>query len=404
MSLARLVQQHNRSILTGVLFAAVFMFGFFVGNQQPVLNAQVNPDTAPPINAEQDFAAFWETYNLIQKIYIDRVETEVLVNGAINGMLDALNDQFNGYVEPRFNEFADDLSGRFSGIGVTIRKNEELNLVEVVGVIPGTPAAASGVREGDFFITVDGEDVTGFSTAQLAARVRGPVGTVVNITMRRGTDLIDFAIQRAVINVPNIEYEVLEEENIAYVKLFQFTQEARRNIDEAIRETDAANRAGLILDLRGNPGGLLNAVVQVTSAFVQDGVILYEQFNDDTEEVINANGNFLGLNIPIVVLVNAESASGSEIVAGTLKERGVATVIGTTTFGKGVVQTRRQLVNGGGLTLVIARWLTPDRNWIQNQGITPNIVVEWPVEEREANPDVDPQLNAAIAEILNAAR
>lgn len=401
MNVVRAVQRYSRHLSTGLLFAAVFGIGIVVGTQYPATRAQVNPDTSPPIDAEETFAPFWEVYNLIEKIYLDDVETNVLVNGAINGMIEALDDQFSGYVEPEFNEFADDLSGRFSGIGVTIRENEELNVVEVVGVIEGTPADASGVRQGDVFVTVDGEDVTGFSTSQLAARVRGPVGTVVNITMRRGEELVDFAIQRAIIEVPNIEYEVLEENNIAYIKLNQFTLDARSHLDEALAGTDAANRTGLILDLRGNPGGLLSAVVNVTSAFIEDGVLLYEQFNDGTEEVVEADGSFAGLDIPIVVLVNAESASGSEIVAGTLKERNVATVIGVTTFGKGVVQTRRQLVNGGGLTLVIARWLTPDRNWIQEEGVTPNIIIEWPVEEREANPDADPQLDAAIQEILS---
>lgn len=402
MKLVRAARRLAQQFSTGLLFVAIFAVGFAVGNQQSVTRAQVNPDTSPPIDVEENFASFWEVYNLIQKIYIDKVEPEVLVNGAINGMIDALDDQFSGYVEPEFNQFANDLSGRFSGIGVTIREDEALNVIEVVGVIEGTPADQAGVRAGDIFMTVDGEDVTGLSTAQLAARVRGPVGTVVNIQMQRGEELIDFAIQRAIIEVPNIEYSVLEDTNIAYIKLGQFTLDARSQIDEALAGTDAANRAGLILDLRGNPGGLLNAVVQVTSAFVQDGVLLYEQFNDQTEEVIEADGSYAGLNIPIVILVNAESASGSEIVAGTLKERGIATVIGTTTFGKGVVQTRRELVNGGGLTLVIARWLTPERNWIQDQGVTPNIVIEWPAEEREANPDADPQMDAAIQEILGA--
>jgi carboxyl-terminal processing protease len=402
MKFLRVAGRFTRHLPTGLLFAAVFAFGVVVGNQNPITRAQVNPDTSPPIDAEENFAPFWEVYNLIQKIYIDEIETSALVDGAINGMLEALDDQFSGYVEPQFNEFADDLSGRFSGIGVTIRENEEANGIEVIGVIEGTPAAQAGLRQGDIFVTVDGEDVTGFSTSQLAARVRGPVGTVVNITMRRGEELVDFAIQRAIIEVTNIEYSVLEENNIAYIKLNQFTIDARSQIDEALSGTDAANRTGLILDLRGNPGGLLNAVVQVTSAFVEDGVLLYEQFNDGTEETIEADGSFAGLDIPIVVLVNAESASGSEIVAGTLKERNIATVIGETTFGKGVVQTRRQLVNGGGLTLVIARWLTPERNWIQEQGITPNIVIEWPIEAREANPDDDPQLNAAIEQILAA--
>ena len=391
--------RHNfRIFYTVILVTAVFAAGFIVGNLGFVSEAQTSPNTEPPIDAEQDFAAFWEVYNLIQKNYIDAgdVEVEILVNGAINGMIEALGDEFSGYIEPEVFQFSDvNLSGSIQGIGVMISLIEDSDLIEVVNVLEGTPAEAIGVLEGDIFLTVDGEDVRGFSTSQLAGRVRGPEGSIVNITFQRDEEMIDFAIERARIDVPNIEAETLDGE-IAYIKLNQFTGEARSQIDTAVAELDAANSSGLILDLRGNPGGLLSSAVNVASAFIDDGVVLIEDFGDGTEQVFNANGTSLGLEVPIVVLVDERSASASELVAGAWQDNESATIIGTTTFGKGTVQTQSELINGGAVRLTIARWITPNRNWIHDLGVTPDIIIEWEREERNENPDDDPQLDAAI--------
>jgi len=149
-----------------------------------------------------------------------------------------------------------------------------------------------------------------------------------------------------------------------------------------------------VLDLRGNPGGLLTTAIDVASAFVKDGTILIEDFGEGNEQIFEANGSYIGVSVPLVVLVDDNSASASELVAGALQDNGRATIVGVTTFGKGTVQTWQSLVNGGGIRLTIARWLTPNGNWIHGQGITPDVIVEWPVEGRDNT--IDPQLNAAI--------
>ncbi|GIK29340.1 MAG: S41 family peptidase [Anaerolineae bacterium] len=373
---------------------AIFAAGVAFGNGG-LVGAQVTPNTRPPVEAEEDFAAFWETYNLINKIYLEPVERQLLVDGAINGMVEALGDEFSGYVEPELNAFDSDLSGSISGIGAVIERDEELGRVRIVNVYPGTPAERAGVLEGDIFLEVDGVDVRSFNADRLAARVRGPEGSTVNIVMERNGEEIEFAIQRARITIPNIETQILNDD-IAYVKLFQFTSEARRQFDQAISELDLDTRRGLIIDLRGNPGGLLSSAVSMASALVDEGVILYEQFGDGTEQIFEADGTSLGINVPIVVLVDERSASASELVVRAWVDYGLVTVVGTQTFGKGVVQSQRDLVNGGGLRLTVARWLSPNRESIHGEGLVPDVVVEWDEEARREHPDDDPQLAAAL--------
>lgn len=389
-----------RAFFIPLLVVATFAAGFGLGALTQPTSAQVNPNTRMPADAEEAFAPFWETYNLIEKNYLDPVERAALVDGAIRGMVESLDDPFSSYVEPEFNALDTDLSGSITGIGVVIELNEELDQVTIVNILEGTPAEAAGLLEGDIFLEVDGEDVSGFNTDQLATRVRGQEGTTVNLKMLRGEKEVEFSIVRARINIPNIESEVLEGD-IAYVKLNQFTSEARRQLNTAISDLQLESKRALIIDLRGNPGGLLSSAVQVASMLVPgEEVVLYEQFGDGTEQVFNADGTALDINIPIVVLVDERSASASELAVGAWQDYDLVTVVGTTTFGKGVVQTQQDLINGGGLRLTIARWLSPNRTSIHELGITPDIVVEWSAEERRANPDADPQLQRAI-EFLN---
>lgn len=390
-------KEYGRLLQTVLILAVVFAAGFFLGSHSGTTAAQ--SIAAPAPDTEKFFEPFWEVFNLIQSDYVDPndqpVEIQSLVNGAISGMVDSLGDQFSGYMDPEtYPMMSDDLSGEIEGIGVVIRTNEETQEIEVVSILEGTPAANAGLRPGDVFAAVDGEDVTQDNQLELATKVRGPAGTTVNLTMRRDDELLEFSIKRERIVVPNIEARVLENTDIAYVRLQQFLPEARSQIDAAVAELDVNSRLGLILDLRGNPGGLLNSAIDVTSAFVRDGTILIEDFGDANEQVFDATGNFLNVSVPIVVLVDETSASASEIVAGALQDRGIAKIVGEVTLGKGTVQMWRELVNGGGLRLTIARWLTPNRNWIHDQGITPDIIVEWTPESFD-DPN-DPQLAAAL--------
>jgi carboxyl-terminal processing protease len=381
-----------RHFATAAIIVVVFIAGFAVGNLNAIGAAQ--GDTSVPPEVEEAFAPLWQAYNLIQSDYIDPVELNTLVDGAVTGMVEALGDQFSGYMDPQTYAFLnDDLEGEIEGIGVVIRTDEETTEIEVVGVLDGAPAKAAGILPGDVFYAVNGTTVLGMSQLELAGEVRGPEGTDVMITMRRGDDLIDFTITRARIVIPNVESEVLEDE-FGYIKLNQFSATARQDIDAALVAMNINSLNGLILDFRDNPGGYLNSAVDVASAFIREGTIVTEAFSEQDQRVFEATGDFADVQVPIVVLVNEGSASASELVAGAMQDRGVATIMGMTTFGKGTVQTWHDLINGGGVRLTIARWLTPNGQWIHENGIQPDIVVEWTPESYDDPNDI--QLDAAI--------
>ena len=352
---------------------------------------------------EQAFEAFWETYQLIQEDYLDPVETDTLVEGAIAGMVGSLGDQYSGYMSREaYSLMNEDLSGEIQGIGVIIHTIMELNAIEVANVLKDTPAERAGVQVGDIFIKVNGEDVVGVNQLELASLVRGPVGTTVDITFLRGEEQIEMTIERAAIPVPTTEHVVLED-NIGYIRMYDFNDNSRPQIDEAVTAMGGNNLNGLILDLRGNPGGTLTSAIQVSSAFIEDDVVLRREFADDHEEVHQSDGSYAGYTFPLVVLVNGQSASASELVAGALQDHELATIVGEVTFGKGTVQILHTLGNGGGVRLTIARWLTPNGNWIHEQGVTPDVVVEWALEDRyytnindAESVAGDPQLQAAL--------
>jgi carboxyl-terminal processing protease len=399
MESLRALGQRFRAYRTSFLLVIVFVSGFALGSQHLVGMAQ--SDTVAPPGVDKDFEPFWQVYNLIQSNYLEDVQSNVLVDGAINGMVESLGDQFSGYMDPSvYDLINEDLSGEINGIGVVIETLEDTKEIRVVQVMKGTPAERAGLKAGDIFAKVDGEDVTGQNQLELAGKVRGPEGSKVIITVKRGEDLIDFNITRARITIPTVESRMLDN-NIGYVKLNDFSIHAREQVDAALANLDVNNLDGLVFDLRGNPGGLLNSAIDIASAFIKDGTILIEDFGNGQEQTYTANGSYIGVSIPMVVLVDSNSASASELVAGALQDRGRATILGVTTFGKGTVQTWQSLVNGGGVRLTIARWLTPDHHWIHEQGITPDVQVEWPVEGRDE--EHDPQLNAAVDYLMSHA-
>ncbi|HEX2907863.1 MAG TPA: S41 family peptidase [Phototrophicaceae bacterium] len=392
----RAVWQRLRPFQASFLIVGVFVAGFILGNQYHVSQAQSDID--PPSDAGETFAPFWQVYNLIQDAYLEPVDNDKLVDGAIQGMVDSLGDQFSGYMSPEVYPLMNaDLSGSVEGIGALVETVEETGEVRIASVMEGSPAEAAGVKGGDIFVAVDGEDVAGMTQLELVAKVRGPAGSVVTITFRRGEDLLDFDITRAKIDIPVVEYEVLDN-NVGYIKLREFSATARVKLDEALEALDVNSLDGLIFDMRGNPGGQLTSAIEIASAFIKDGTILVEDFGGGEERVFEADGSYIGVSVPLVALVDENSASASELVAGALQDRHRATIVGETTFGKGTVQTWRELINGGGIRLTIARWLTPDRHWIHKQGVTPDITVEWTPED--TNDTSDPQLQAALDFLL----
>lgn len=386
----------SRSLHPILSLLAVLLLGYFLGSAHRALDAQASP----PLSADEQqlFDAFWQVWDHIRDDFVspdgETPDVALLVDGAIRGMTDALGDEHSGYLDSRqYPLMQEDWAGAVDGIGAVVETNETSGQQQIAWVLPGTPAEAAGLAAGDVFLQVDGLDVREASQLELAALVRGPVGTDVQLLMGRGDEKLNFTITRARIEIPNVESRRLEGTDIGYIQLQYFNASARQQLEEALKSLDAGSLSGLVLDLRNNPGGLLDSAIAIASAFIEDGPLLIEQSGED-EQVHDADGSYLGLTLPMAVLVNGQSASASELVAGALQDRDRAIIIGQPTFGKGTMQNLFALDNGGGLQLTIARWLTPEGHWIHDSGIVPEVHVEQ--REQPTPQGEDLSLQAAI--------
>jgi carboxyl-terminal processing protease len=392
--------------LLGVTGTLMFAGGFAAGRvtaTSPLLSfLPGGPRTDPaaagtPEDLQTTFAPFWEAWDLVQNQYADQpVDDTALMRGAIRGMLDALGDPHTGYMTPEeFQINMTHLDGDFEGIGATVETDEQTGYTRIVSPIAGSPAEAAGIRAGDLILEINGEDIAGQDITAVVSKVRGPAGSEVTLLVRRENvaEPLIFIITRARITIASVESRMLEN-NIGYVKVNTFGEETGRDLRDQLRSLMAENPVGLVLDLRGNPGGYLNTAIEVVSQFIPEGVVMVERFGDGRERTFDAERGGLATRIPLVVLIDKGSASASEIVAGAVKDRGRGTLVGETSFGKGSVQQSHTLSDGGAVRITIARWLTPSGTWIHEQGIEPDIAVELTEDDRNA--DRDPQLDRAL--------
>jgi carboxyl-terminal processing protease len=282
----------------------------------------------------------------------------------------------------------------YDGIGAYVSTDGEL--LTVIEPIQGSPAEAAGLRPGDEIAAIDGEDMTGVPPEVARTKVLGPSGSTVILTIRREgvEDTFDVEITRAHIVIPSVESEMLEGQ-IAYVSLATFGETSAEDLKNAIQELLAQDPNGLILDLRNNSGGYLDSAIDVGSLFLSDGVLAYEEYGDGTRVTYEPTSEAIAADIPMIVLVNEWSASASELVAGTLQDRGRAQIVGAITFGKGTVQSWIPLSDDqGAVRITIARWLTPNGTSVHETGVTPDYQVEFTEEDMLAG--MDPQLDRAV--------
>ncbi|MFN8498121.1 MAG: S41 family peptidase [Anaerolineae bacterium] len=327
-----------------------------------------------------DLGVFWEAWGIVRREFYGQVPDETaLSRGALRGALTTLNDPNTVYIEPRAAEKErNDLAGQFEGIGANVSSNEKGQLV-IVNPLPDQPADKAGLKAGDIVLKVDGRDIAGLSVDDAVALIRGPKGSKVVLTIGRGEATpFDVTVTRDAIATPSVTWRMLDDlgaPTTGYARISLFSDRAPRELEWAIQELKQKGATSLILDLRGNPGGYLNAAIAVASQFIPDGIIAYERRSDGTEESFPAKGS-ADSDLPLVVLVNGGSASASEIVAGAIRDRQRGTLVGVKTFGKGSVQNVHQLSDGSTLHVTIAHWLTPNRQDISKAGIEPDIVVE----------------------------
>ena len=411
------VQKHSRrvpvlsvavtvvALLTG---SALFLSGYSMGRQ-----SAAEPGT--PGSDGGAFRPFWDTYHTIQDRYAGGdVDRDAVVQGAIRGMIDSLEDPYSSYLtSDQYRSNLQGISGQFEGIGAEIATQAAdgtqgcatlgpLCRLVIVAPIGGSPAEKAGLRPGDLVLATDGVALDGLTVDGARERMRGPKDTAVELRVQRGQDRpFVLRIVRDVIQEREVESKELVEGAVGYIRLEGFSDRSAEDLAQVARSHVDAGRTKLILDLRGNPGGYVTSARMVASQFIGSGPIFWEQDAKGTQIATDAipGGVATDPAIELVCLIDRGSASASEIVAAALQDSGRATLIGQRSFGKGTVQQWQELAGeGGAFRLTIARWLTPDKRWIHDRGIEPDVVVDIPAV---GLPSQDPVLERAL-DVLGA--
>ncbi|MCG9969287.1 S41 family peptidase [Pelotomaculum terephthalicicum JT] len=328
--------------------------------------------------------------SLVRTQYLYPVNSTQLVDGAIKGLVSSLSDPYSVYLDPKtFSHLQEQIRGSFGGLGILVGVKEQY--LTVVRAYQGTPAAREGIKEGDVIARIDDRDAKGIDLDTAINLMRGPVGSKVNLTVNRegAPEQLQFTITREEISVPTVEGRLLEDTGIEHIVISQFTERTADEIKEVLEKAKTEKIKGIILDLRDNPGGELISAVDVAKNFIPKGPIVYIDYRVGHEQVFESEGTTIQL--PLAVLINEGSASAAEILAGAVKDTGAGVLVGTKTFGKGIVQTVFRLDGGAGLKLTTARYLTPAKNDIHEKGVEPDILVQ---SQEDRLPDV--QLDKAV--------
>lgn len=331
---------------------------------------------------------------LVKGQYLEPVDAAALVDGSIRGIVDSLNDPYSVYLDPKtFAQLQDQIRGSFGGLGILVGVKDEL--LTVVRSYEGTPAARKGIQAGDRIVTIDDIDARGIDLDTAIGLMRGPVGSSIQLTVERENQPkpLEFKLVREQISVPTVEGQLVQDTGIGHVLISQFTENTPDELEDVLYDLQSQGMRGLVLDLRDNPGGELKSAVKVADNFMPAGPVVFVDYRVGRDESFNAGESHLKL--PLAVLVNGGSASAAEIVAGAIKDSDTGVLVGTKTFGKGIVQTVFPLDQGAGLKMTTARYLTPSGHFIHNKGIEPHVVVE-----QEPRAKVDLQLERAMEMVV----
>ena len=350
-------------------------------------------------NLYEKIDLFGEVLENIKKEYVDDVDQAEVMDSAINGVLQSL-DPYSAYMSPElFKEMQTDTRGEFGGLGIEI--GMESGVVKVISPIDDTPAAKAGIKAGDYIVKIGKEQVQGKSLLEAVKLMRGPVGTSINLTIRRKNvkKPIEFSITRKIIEVQSVSSRVIgDQENLGYIRLKSFNENSDKQFLKSVKKFEKKPKIkGYVLDLRNNPGGLLTQAINITDFFLEDGEIVSTKGRriSETRKFFARRGDEIK-GKPIVVLINNGSASASEIFAGALKDHKRAIILGESTYGKGSVQSIIPLKNGGGMRLTISKYYLPSGKSISEVGVTPDILVEEKGDAFKINTETDNQLNYAL--------
>lgn len=388
----------ERKVSVGLLIIAV-LFSFLAGNR---LQSFGDYFFAPYANTKNqslqenlDFAATEKVFDLLKQKFDGELDMQALQDGLNRGLVQAAGDPYTTYLSAEeAAEFASDLNGTFSGIGAELGKRD--GKLTIIAPLEGSPAQAAGIRAGDVIFKINDEEAVDISVDAAVSKIRGEIGTEVTLTLLRGNESLEKKITRAQINVPSVEYEVLEG-NIGYIQITRFGDDTADLATKAAVALKEQQVRGIIVDVRNNGGGLLDTAIKIAGLWLDNKVVVEERVGGKTQTALKTGNNPILAGIPTKLLINQGSASASEILAGALHDHGVATLIGEKTFGKGSVQELIDLPGGAQLKVTVAHWYTPNGVNVDKEGIKPDIEVELTVEDFEQ--ERDPQRDRAVREL-----
>ena len=391
-----------KALIVVVGTAAVFSGGFIAGRipsasgATPAGETVSNLGSLPPFAMKDvDFDMFWDVWKLAKSNYVDQpVSDKDLFYGALEGLVYGLGDHYSNYFDPeKAQAFNDELDGTFFGIGAQIGLDDD-GFITVIAPLPENPAEKAGITAGDHILAIDGVDTTGMSVDEAVKRIRGEKGTVVKLMIlaKEAKEPKTVEIVRDEISVKSVTWK-MRDDGLAVITVTIFNEDTSKLFGEAVTDMLKKNPKGLIVDLRNNPGGLLDSAINLAGYWMDGKTAVMEEVRGKRTESV-ARGNNLLAHMPTTVLVNGGSASASEILAGALQDYHFATLVGEKTFGKGSVQEYHDLPDGSAVKITVARWLTPLGRSIDKEGIIPDNVVPYTVEDLHA--DRDPQLQKAV--------
>lgn len=403
------LKNYKTPILIFLSSISFFILGFFIStiygdSDKPINEIIIKQSTSG--SSSEGLSTLYEAYNFINDEYYDRSKIDInkMNDETIKSLIKTLDDKHSSYVSPEKWQIASsDLTGSYQGIGAYVDMANDQSGVIIVSPIDGGPAEAMGIKGGDKITKVDGESIVGLSLNEAINLIRGPEGSSVLLTIERIGEFepIEIKVIREKINQSSVQKDLLPDTNYAKIRINQYTESTPDELLEALEEAiNEDNSKGIILDIRNNPGGLLGSAVNATALFLEEELITYE-IDAKGKKTMWKAGNEVGKysKIPLVTLVNSNSASGSEVMAGALQDYGRSVLIGEKTYGKGSVSLVRNLSNGGGMFLTNAHWFTPNGREIHEVGIEPDVVITLPESSSKSSEFYDTQIDAAITQL-----
>ncbi|OGC47565.1 hypothetical protein A2886_02125 [candidate division WWE3 bacterium RIFCSPHIGHO2_01_FULL_42_13] len=394
-------EKFQRFLITFLFVVAAFFGGWYFGKRGFIFEVRKNPPEIKILNqfpGDQtiDFDLFWQTWDLVASQYLLRpVDGQKMLYGAIQGMVSSLGDPYTSFLPPAINEtITSALNGTYEGIGAELGIQE--GQLIVVAPLDGSPAKEAGVRSGDKIVKIEDEGTAGITINEAVAKIRGQAGTIITLTLQRGNEEpFDVTIKRGNIVVASVTWAD-KGDGVAYIRLSRFGADTNKEWSKVASEVSVGmqNLDAVVLDLRGNPGGFLQSAIFVAGEFFKNEVVVYQE--SATGEILAFDTTRIGVfeGVPTYVLIDEGSASASEILAAALRSHSDAFLIGKKSFGKGTIQDARDFEDGSGIHLTVAKWLTPEKEWIHEVGLKPEVEVERTSEEIEQG--VDSQLNKAL--------